>query len=126
MMKFLMIGFGIFLLSWYTIHSICDGYLAQLGVEAYDKKRKGQSIIEWMFFSRFKNQLPRFLRLTNHFILIGALVLAIAFVILWFFRANIPLYSILKYTAISYSGINIIWDVSMRALSPAILLRPCY
>lgn len=42
----------------------------QLNNSAYKKKKKGESFKEWLFYSRFKNEIPRILRILYHSVLL--------------------------------------------------------
>ena len=42
----------------------------QLNLSAYKKRKKGQSIKEWLLYSRFKEELPKTFLLLHYFMLI--------------------------------------------------------
>ena len=98
-----------FLTSWYRSHADCNGYLSELDFEAYDDRRKGASIIEWMFFARFKKQLPSALRFINSFVLISNFVLVHVLVIVWFLRTYISFYFVGLFVVCSLAAFNVIY-----------------
>lgn len=98
MLKFIIGVVLEFLAYWYMVHYACDEYLYNRYSDAYDRQRKGSSIIEWMFFTRFTKKLPKSMKFANYFVLIVYPIIAITLVILWFFKEQVPFYSIAEYT----------------------------
>ena len=112
MLHLIISGVVEFLMLWYMIHYACDAYLYRCYSDAYDRQRKGSSIIEWMFFTRFTKKLPKSMKFANYFVLFAYPIVAIALVILWFFRDNVPFYSIAEYTLLClFLGIAIVGGI---------------
>ena len=50
-----------FLLVFFYMHSFVSGIVTyQLNKNAYKKRKKGQNFWEWLSFSRFRDEIPRF------------------------------------------------------------------
>lgn len=116
-MLLLFVAFADFFISFYSTRAFCSGYLNELNEHAYEKEKKGQSIIEWVFFTKFKKQLPKVLLFINAFGVISHLLMVIAFIILVILRAYVPAPLIISYTIWISLAINIAW------LLPVVLLN---
>lgn len=54
---------GSFFLSMLYLRSLLSGILRyQLNLSAYKKRKKRQTFREWLFYSRYKQEIPRILR----------------------------------------------------------------
>ena len=60
-----------FFLSFYYIRSFLWGVKRyQLNNSAYKKRKKGESFKEWLFYSRYKEEIPKILRVFYYSLLI--------------------------------------------------------
>lgn len=109
---------GFFIVLWSNI-SNCYIYLEQLNKTKYKKRKKGASFKEWIFFSRFKKQLPPSLFYINAFGLISAPIMVFAFAILALLQSYIPAWQIMSYTYwiwffANYAWIILLWLLNRR------------
>lgn len=62
---------GSFFLSMLYLRSLLSGIIRyQLNLSAYKKRKKRQTFREWLFYSRYKQEIPRILRVLYFTILI--------------------------------------------------------
>ena len=97
-------------------HHDCSTYLEQLNKTQYKKRKKGSSFIEWLFFTRFKKQLPDFLFYGYAIDLFSAPVITIAFVILAFLREYVLVWQIMHYTFVVWFFADLVWFVILRLI----------
>lgn len=106
---------GLLIVIWFNI-SNCYVYLNKLDKEKYKECQKGASFKEWIFFTRFKKQLPKFIFFINAFDLIFAPIMVIAFAILALLQAYIPAWQIMSYTYWIWFFANFAWLMSLWML----------
>lgn len=59
----ILVIFLCFLLSFVFIRSFLSGIKRyQLNNSAYKKRKKGETFLEWLFYSRYKEEIPKILR----------------------------------------------------------------
>ena len=77
---------SMFLVSLFFARSFLGGaVLYSLNNSAYKKRKKGQSFKEWLFYCRFKEEIPKPLLILYNFTLFVHLIGLIACLLLFFF-----------------------------------------
>lgn len=60
-----------FCISFFCIrNSICHIKLDKLNNSAYKKRKKGETFVEWLFYSRYRKEIPRILLVFYFFIIL--------------------------------------------------------
>ena len=107
----LLLGFTDFFIGFNFCNATCVVYLCQLNLVAYAKEKEGSSIIERLFFTRFKKQLPKFLFFRNAITLISYPVRLVVFVILVSIKEYVPAFQIISYTLWISLAIDFAWII---------------
>ena len=85
----------------------------QLNNSAYNKRKKGETFKEWLFYSRYKEEIPKILRVLYYTVLIIHPVCLIACVFAYFITLSLNLGEAL---AISIAGFDVVWMLVIALL----------
>lgn len=85
----------------------------QLNNSAYKKRKKGESFKEWLFYSRYKEELPKMLRVLYYTVLIIHPVCLIACVFAYIITLSLNFGGAL---AIFIAGFDVVWMLVIALL----------
>ncbi len=85
----------------------------QLNNSAYKKQKKGETFKEWLFYSRYKEEIPRMLRVLYYTVLVIHPVCLIACVFAYIITLSLNLGGAL---AIFIAGFDVVWMLAIALL----------
>ena len=85
----------------------------QLNNSAYKKRKKGETFKEWLFYSRYKEEIPKMLRVLYYTVLVIHPVCLIACVVACIITLSVNLGEAL---AIFIAGFDVIWMLVLALL----------
>ncbi len=85
----------------------------QLNKSAYKKRKKGETFLEWLTYSRYKEEIPRIFRILNYFVLIIHPVVMIPCIFIRGTELEFHLGYIIVVTLFIF---NLIWALSITLL----------
>ena len=102
-----------FLLSFLPLRSFLYGIKRyQLNKSAYKKRKKGENFKEWLFCSRFKEEIPKIVRLLYY----AVLIIHPGGVIVCLFADTILSLDFGGALAISIAGFDVVWMLAIALL----------
>ena len=85
----------------------------QLNNSAYKKRKKGETFKEWLFYSRYKEEIPKMLRVLYYTVLVIHPVCLIACVFAYIITLSLNLGEVL---AIFIAGFDVVWMLVIALL----------
>lgn len=85
----------------------------QLNNSAYKKRKKGETFKEWLFYSRYKEEIPKMLRVLYYTVLVIHPVCLIACVVAYIITLSVNLGGAL---AIFIAGFDVVWMLVIALL----------
>lgn len=96
-----------FLLAFHDLRVFLYGIKRyQLNISAYKKRKKGETFKEWLFYSKYKEEIPKILRVLYYTVLIIHPVCLIACVFAYIITSSLNLGEAL---AIFIAGFDVVW-----------------
>lgn len=103
-----------FLLSFFDIRGFLYGIKRyQLNNSAYKKRKKGETFKEWLLYSRYKEEIPKALRVLYYSVLIIHPACLIACLLVFIIKIPLNIGAIL---AIAIAGFDVVWMLVIALL----------
>lgn len=103
-----------YLISLISLRSFLYGIKRyQLNNSAYKKRKKGETFKEWLFYCRYKEEIPKMLRVLYYIVLIIHPVCLIACVLVYIIKLSLNLGEAL---AIFIVGFDVVWMLVIELL----------
>ena len=103
-----------FLLSFIDIRSFIYGIKRyQLNNNAYKKRKKGENFIEWLFYTRYKEEIPKTLRVLYYSVLIAHPTCLIACLFVHVIELPLDIGGML---AVAMAGLDVLWMLVIALL----------
>ena len=89
----LLVIFLLYIFAIISLRAFLEGAIMyQLNRSAYKKREKGKNFNEWLFYSRYKEEIPKILRILYYTVLLIHPVFIIACVLLYIMKLPLNLY----------------------------------
>ena len=85
----------------------------QLNNSAYKKRKKGETFIEWLFYNRYTEEIPKMLRILYYFVLLIHPTCLIACIFAHLIRLSFNFGEML---AIAIAGFDVVWMLVIALL----------